>query len=359
MKFHYGSRLPILLVLSPCFLNAQIKDDFNDGNDQGWSRLEPIKPFGAVTTFSFPGTNTYRLQAGPSPAPATVGQARIGAHRAEASFSSFRISVDLVNRDPSLEQDIGILARVTSPGLGTLNAYAATLDTDEGQFYFSKITNEGAGSTQSIEAPLTPSGDYRLVFHGFQNQFLIEVFDPQDPATPIASLKATDEEFGAPYLEGTCGIFVSSGTAEGSCDATFDDFEASSASDIDQDGLADDEEMRAFGNLDQNGEDDSDHDGQSNAFEILAGTDPFQSASSFKITQITHGHEIIDERSVNTTSLSFPVSSERSYSLQSSDNLQDWTELPSAVFSDHGDGVGSFKFQRESKSQYLRVSVVR
>lgn len=359
MIINFAFTLPLVLALLHTPISAQISEDFNDGNDDGWTRLEPIKPFGGLTTFSFPGGNTYRLQAGASPDPGTVGQARIGALRPEATFSSFRISIDVVDTNPVLEQDIGILARITSPGLGTLNSYAATFDTDEGRLYFSKISGEEADARDNIEVPTTPDKDYRLIFHGFQNRFLIEVFEVGDLSTPIASLSNIDEEFGAPYLEGAAGIFASSGPDDGTCDVTYDNFEASSLSDVDQDGLVDDEEFAAFGDLDESGDEDFDHDGQSNAFELLAGTDPSDITSSFRILEVDLVNEVIDEIPVSTTVITFPVSSDRNYLAARSSNLKDWVAAPDATFTDHGDGTGSLTLEGNFASEYLRVTATR
>ncbi len=58
------------LCLGAPFLSAQvIEDDFNDGDDGGWSRYLPLEAFGAAATFSFPDGNSYRIQSAASPSP--------------------------------------------------------------------------------------------------------------------------------------------------------------------------------------------------------------------------------------------------------------------------------------------------
>ncbi len=43
----------ILFVAHFGIARAQF-DDFNDGNDLGWTHYEPLAPFGAGGTFTFP-----------------------------------------------------------------------------------------------------------------------------------------------------------------------------------------------------------------------------------------------------------------------------------------------------------------
>ncbi len=56
-----------------------------------------------------------------------------------------------------------------------------------------------------------------------------------------------------------------------------------SLTDSDHDGLPDEWESHYFGNLNQNGSGDLDQDGQTNAEEYLAGTDPTRSSSVFRV----------------------------------------------------------------------------
>src|SRR5262249_36264177 len=61
-------------------------DDFNDGNDDGWTRYSPLAPFGAPGTFSFP-SGGYRIQAAPSPDLAALGPGRAGSARPEIDLA--------------------------------------------------------------------------------------------------------------------------------------------------------------------------------------------------------------------------------------------------------------------------------
>jgi uncharacterized protein YgbK (DUF1537 family) len=58
-------------------------DDFEDGNDSGWTRYDPIgshPQLPDIATFSAAG-KAYRIKTSPSPLPATVGPARAGGIR--------------------------------------------------------------------------------------------------------------------------------------------------------------------------------------------------------------------------------------------------------------------------------------
>src|SRR5690349_763526 len=116
----------LLVVAVPAFLKAQIVDDFNDGNDNGWTRYDPIGTvLPGLATFSFPNGG-YRIQTAASPAPGQVGPGRAGSFRMETSYTDFYITVDILNFDTNVNQAFGILARVTDIGLGTSDGYAMT-----------------------------------------------------------------------------------------------------------------------------------------------------------------------------------------------------------------------------------------
>jgi hypothetical protein len=92
----------------PVTLKAQT-DTFTDGDDTSnptWTHDEPLSPFGAGGTWTFPGGNTYRIQAAVSPDPGTVGPAR-AASTLDTVYTDFYASVDLVDWDDTLDQAVG------------------------------------------------------------------------------------------------------------------------------------------------------------------------------------------------------------------------------------------------------------
>jgi len=160
--------LCVALVLGTLPLAAQvIEDDFNDGNDAGWSRYLPLEAFGAAATFSFPNGNSYRIQSGASPLPEQLGAGRAGSHQEGTVYEAFRVEVDLVNWDNALSQDIGVLGSLRSVDLGTTNGYAFTYDTGGEGAYLSVITGEQPTTLSSSPVTLVPGQSYRFVLQGF------------------------------------------------------------------------------------------------------------------------------------------------------------------------------------------------
>src|ERR1043166_4305869 len=85
-----SSLLALSLMVLPCSLKAQ-SDDFNDGNDNGWTRYDPLGGLGlgAQATYTFPNGG-YRIQAMSNPAfPSAVGPARAGSVRQDVSYTDF------------------------------------------------------------------------------------------------------------------------------------------------------------------------------------------------------------------------------------------------------------------------------
>ena len=88
-------------------------DDFTDGNDDGWTRFDPIgtspgSPY-ALYQVQF---GQYRLSSNPSPAPVKLGSARVGSYRADTVRANFTVVVDVVSWNAALDQAFGLLARV-------------------------------------------------------------------------------------------------------------------------------------------------------------------------------------------------------------------------------------------------------
>src|SRR5439155_16433332 len=100
-------------VTAPDCPPTSVSDNFNDGNDTAnptWRRLQPLAGFGAPGTYSFPGGNTYRIQAAVSPS-TNLGPARAASVLPKV-YSDFYCAVDIVNWNDSLDQAFGILARI-------------------------------------------------------------------------------------------------------------------------------------------------------------------------------------------------------------------------------------------------------
>ena len=230
-RFTTSLRRACLVACSLCLLSVAAlpsalaqTDDFNDGNDTGWTRYDPLGALGSPATYSFPGGNTYRIQAGVSPNPGVVGPGRAGSIHTDQAYSDFSVSFDLVNWDNAQNQAFGVLARISQPGLGTTDGYAFTYTTD-GSIQISRILNEAASTVGGALATLNPANDYRFVFSGNGSSLSGAVFDLANLSTPVATASGTD----ATYASGFLGfiVFDNSPTGTGTPDATFDTYSAS------------------------------------------------------------------------------------------------------------------------------------
>lgn len=197
-------------------------DDFDDGNDTGWTRLHPLGSQGVSATFSFPNGNTYRLEADPSPNEELLGQSRLGSLREDVTYTDFYQFIDIVDFDDALDQNIGMLARVSDPGLGTLDGYGVTFNPTDQAIFFTVITNEEGENLADADAFVDFGEPVRLVFEGKGTQFRFQVFLLTDLVTPVASLEVTDST----YASGHSGIFVVTDGADPHLpvDVTYDNY---------------------------------------------------------------------------------------------------------------------------------------
>ena len=331
-----------LLYLLPVVSYGQISDDFNDDFDeQSWQNLNPLKDF--VDWAYFVNDSTYRMISGASPDPDALGQARIGAMRKDANYSAFRVGVDLAPFDPAIEQDVGVLARITSAGLGTTSGYAATIDTDESRIYIARIDLEQPTVLGEADSPLDPEKNYQLVFHGYEGRFLAEVFDVTNLTTPLFFAEGEDDT----YQSGPAGLFGAAGQPDGNINFAFYNYESDDRPDVDQDGMPDPIEATFFGNLDQPGDADFDGDGRDNAQEIEDGTDPTAKDSSVKVISV--------DVSGDRLSLQFRTLVGRNYQLETSGDLTNWVVDTEAEFEEEEDGIAKFLTSRGIGRKFVRV----
>jgi autotransporter-associated beta strand protein len=200
-----------------------IFDDFNTGNDSNWTRLSPLTLAGAPAVYGFPGGNRYQISSPVSPNPGLFGPARAGSLRLDQSYAAyFQQSVDLVDWDQTQSNlTMGMLARVSQPGLGTTDGYSLTVNLN-GVFEINRITNEASAAviaTTSIGA-LNLANDYRFVFIGDGPLLIGQIFNLADLSTPLATISGID----ATYSSGNSGLFVFTSTGTQSASATFDNY---------------------------------------------------------------------------------------------------------------------------------------
>lgn len=205
-----------------------IVDDFNDGNNVGWTDGSPLAGFGATTTYSYPGGNTYRIQIGASPSPTTLGPSRGGSYRSDANYTQFAAKIDLLNwtLGGGTSMIAGLLARVNNIGLGTTNGYSISYST-AGIAYLSRITAEVPTTLVSTPVSLTSGTGYQFSFTGNGADLLGEIYALSNLTTPLVSLSYSD----ATYSSGVTALLVydssSAATANHTPSATFDNYVSS------------------------------------------------------------------------------------------------------------------------------------
>ena len=226
--------VPSLLLALGCLLasplHAQLfqSDDFNDGNDNGWTRYDALAPLNMHATYSFPNGG-YRIQTTYLGGSAQL-TGRSGTVRPEI-YTDFYIAVDIVNWNDTLPQSFGLLARVGTPGLGTTTGYAFTWDRGNptnataGDVDISGITGEAPFDVRTGPSGirLQPGHQYRLVFIGRGPALEGRVYELPDTMNPILTVQGSDST----YASGQNGMVVfdnSSGRSQ--TDATFDNFYA-------------------------------------------------------------------------------------------------------------------------------------
>jgi hypothetical protein len=221
-RFFVGISLFSLTTLSTHAVD--IFDDFNDGNDAGWTHLSPLAGFGAPGTFTL-NLGGYQISSPASPNPGGFGAARAASLRLDATYSDFFETVDVVNWSTASGNTMGLLARISSPGLGSTNGYAATFDAN-GAFNIFRVTAETPTPIAAATAlPINIANDYRIVFSGTGTSFIAQLFDLANLAAPISTIAATD----ATYTAGSGGVFIYDGsaTAMNPPMATFDNYTSS------------------------------------------------------------------------------------------------------------------------------------
>ncbi|MCB1094174.1 MAG: hypothetical protein KDN22_01170 [Verrucomicrobiae bacterium] len=211
-----------LAALISAHCQAQVYT-FDEGNDAGWERLDPLAEAGVPAgTFTFPDGG-YRLVHAASPSPEELGNARIGSFRPDViQTGDFYISVDVTDWDDAHDQNIGILAMISAPGLGTTNGYALTLDLSEQSLYLSNVDFEMASvvANTPLEESVDTDTGFRLVFKRIEGEITGEIFALSALESPLATVEGFDNFI----EEGSPGLFASADPASDAVDATFDNF---------------------------------------------------------------------------------------------------------------------------------------
>lgn len=208
----------VVLASGPALL-AQ-SDDFNDGNDTGWTRYTPLAPFGTGGSFSFPA-GAYRITAPASPNPEVLGPARTGSLFPTATFRRAQVEVDLFGWDNSLTQSIGVFARAADLGLGTTTGYTYNYNILSGFHQINMVLNENpARIVNESSYRLNPDHRYRMIFTAVENKFLGRIYSSTNSSVPVHSLFGLDDT----HSSGRSGVFVFAIDPFSKLDARFDNY---------------------------------------------------------------------------------------------------------------------------------------
>lgn len=199
----FGRPLLVLGCVASLFLTsisrAQIVDDFNDGNDEGWTRFDPLGGLGiaAPATFDFPDGG-YRLVA-PVPAVPDGGSARAVAYRDDVMLEDFYTAVDIVDWDHEKDLGVGMGLRLTEVGLGQTDGYVLMFYANPsgsnpyGEFEITQIVDEaGAASLVLENVKLEPGQSYRMVAMSEGSAIRAFLYDLNDLTAPLSEIMIDD-----------------------------------------------------------------------------------------------------------------------------------------------------------------------
>jgi len=209
-------------------------DDFNDGNDSGWTRLDLNTGTGGLLpggSYTFPddgfGGKAYRIQT-PAPPVPDAGPARAFSYRSP-NYTNFVVSVDILAWDRTVDQAFGVLSRATNPGLGATDGYVMNFNPADGNLQINEVSGEAPNTIAETPASLdSAQARYRWVFSGYNDSLVGQVYALPDTNNPVASVVASDTSHGS----GLAGVFIFSRANDvtapsATADATFDNYNAS------------------------------------------------------------------------------------------------------------------------------------
>ena len=213
----------LLFVLSSITSNSQT-DDFDDGNDNGWAKVNTLAGQGIPASWGFPNGNSYSI-AMEGHGIEALGPPRAGSFIQDVWYENFYMAVD-INFDPSIDQNMGVLARAKEPGLATLDGYGAVYnprDADPGgRLYILRIDDEAAIVMAEADIEEAVSENLRIVFRGKGRELKTELYTQEDLLNPIAATEVF--EAGEFFETGLLGVFSASDDVTVPIDVTFDNY---------------------------------------------------------------------------------------------------------------------------------------
>ena len=199
-------------------------DDFDDGNDNGWTKVNTLAGQGVPASWGFPNGNSYSI-AMEGRGVEALGPPRAGSFIQDVTYENFYMAVD-INFDPSIDQNMGVLARAKEPGLATLDGYGAVYnprDADPGgRLYILRIDDEAAIVMAEADIEEAVSENLRIVFRGKGRELKTELYTQEDLLKPIAATEVF--EAGDFFETGLLGVFSASDDVSVPIDVTFDNY---------------------------------------------------------------------------------------------------------------------------------------
>jgi hypothetical protein len=219
--------LAVSLVVGLPFYAMSQTDNFDDGDDVGWTRYDRT----GTATFSFPN-QAYRIQAS-SIGSSEAEKALVFDYRSD-NYTNFYAAVDLQVWDNDLNQAIGLLVRAQNTGPGTTSGWGvywtpAISGGGNRLFGIIAIQNDIPQNIFFIAATfltLDPTHSYRMVVTGVGDFLEARIFDLTDLTRPVGYVSAQDS-FGL-FPSGKCGLFAYSRNNT-TVDVTFDNYIAAHA----------------------------------------------------------------------------------------------------------------------------------
>jgi hypothetical protein len=200
--------------------DSALFDDFNDGNDNGWTHYNPLgtASFSAVS-------GGYRIQSGAvSPLPAKPVRAASG-HQDLGNELDFALGVEVASWAAGLNQGFGLMGRTGPFRIVDFSGYAFLYFPGLAQAQIVRLDRELMTPLEVADVTLNPALDYWFSFSGTGDSLEGKIFQKDDLGTPLVTVNATDNR----YLGGSSGVYVTAHPADrgSAVDVTFDNFLAS------------------------------------------------------------------------------------------------------------------------------------
>ena len=196
----------VALLLSPAsVLGVDVfTDNFDDGNDDGWTHFGLESIGFPAPGYEFPddifGGKAYRI-ATPAPPVPDAGPGRAFTFLENHPLSDFFIEADLLDWDNELDQAFGFLIRADNIALGQTTGYVVNYDPQQesggrGQFQINRVVGEASDETIAAgNVTLQPGENYRMIAMGEGGVLTASIYSLDDLIEPIVSITAIDETF--------------------------------------------------------------------------------------------------------------------------------------------------------------------